>query len=1341
MTNKIKQMFARMSAQLVKPTLAIFAMLAIGGAWGDQHNWLGAQGTQLYWEDSSSWSDPEATTVTEWIINVQGAKVGFKTAYAQNYVEGDTAPLIILSGNEAPIEFTADDDNSAYGLTKNGPLDVGAWWSGYGTGNLKVNSGTYSFTDINIGRWANLNGNLAVVGGMVIANNVYVGLNENGNSANGTLVVSGAGELRMGGLWGQSTGSVSVDGGKIIATKDNEWFINGEITFTVGANGGTLDTNGKTLTIIPRLSGSGTLDIIGGGNVTFAVRPSCTVSSSDNTTYTMPDPPAVDIPEGAYCWIGTSGGSWNDGANWSMSINGPAANDYPKAVLTDVAYIGNATTISLSGTASASNVICAANVTFTGGGTLMSYSVNGSGIVSLNGARLQTPRTDWVKNADLEVLNDLVVSGDNTIVLTASTRISGGRLRLSGDISGTGNITVAKSDPNDTYGEAVMLGGNNVGFTGTYTVSLTKGSRGNNSYANKFLTSASGSAGAAWNIFYGGEPSTSNGLFDFSDGEIEFGSLNARLPAYSSGTFGGNTIKVGALGYTDNIYGSWGVSVGNGVKKVGSGVLYYGAENTANIIVCDGTVIIANANGLPSGTLVFNDLGGTVSVDENVDSAVNSAAIVPNVSGTINVGDADITLGAISGGSATAVVTKDGEGRLSLPSVSTTEAGLNILAGSVELGVGSSIGVLSMSEGTILVFEADPQWGSEQQVNLFTYDSENSNVTLSKDNVKIEGLGGSSDYTLDFVNGTVVANVAAPTLVWASSDGVWDSGTPWSVNSVAYAFHAGDKVSFTDAPFTTYGVNTITVTINEAVAPSQLSVDVAQGHTYIFEGAAIDSGSMTFSKAGAGNLVLRTAAPENLPAEFSLTGGGLVLGNDSLHGMTITPAGGSLSVDSAIDNGDGTVTTNAVVLADVVSNDINANWVVINSGKLVLTNGMSASITNNGELELKGDFTIWRYLNGNGHTYIGEGAIVRYVSQMKEAVNKWIDDYTGDLWFLPGGTFTYFNRNGTHNNCFGKGVLHFAGGTIKAVDANSLQDITLANNIDVVADTVTTVTWESAHSRRCRLRLEGKLTGSGTVNEEKDVFRLAGDNSGFSGTWNYNYNKATLDTAAMGILSNKSSSSNAVWSITGTPESLTSLYYIEHQSANQTAYFNGLNLNSPNGAIYCKNPLKFVIGENGGDSAIAGALAFQNAGDYSITKKGSGKLALGTGFRMANSTTLGLSGSNDYSANAQTKSITVQDGVFSVENRDLADISVSIAKEVTVDLDRSMGLSAENPADRTVVYTIFQTTGTLAVGKGISVVSESTNRNGKWKLFVETNEGTNYLRSKFFSGATAISLR
>lgn len=335
-----------LSAPFLKPTLALLAACFVGGVWGDQHNWLGVGGAQLYWEDSSSWSTPEATSVTEWIINVQGAKVGFKTDYTQNYVSGDTAPLVILSGNTTPIEFTADGDNPAYGLTKNGPLDVSAWWAGYGTGKLKVNSGTYSFTDINIGRWANLGGYLDIEGGTVIAENVYIGMNENGNTANGTLVISSAGELKMGGLWGPSTGTVTVNGGKITATKDNQWFINGEITFTVGENGATLDTNGKSLTVIPVISGQGTLQVIGGGTVNFSGTPTCTVVADADTTVTgagnVASTEAVTIIAPSDDWasktLPTSAGVKTVASgNWATYADGGEA--YKQTLGSDTAYV------------------------------------------------------------------------------------------------------------------------------------------------------------------------------------------------------------------------------------------------------------------------------------------------------------------------------------------------------------------------------------------------------------------------------------------------------------------------------------------------------------------------------------------------------------------------------------------------------------------------------------------------------------------------------------------------------------------------------------------------------------------------------------------------------------------------------------------------------------------------------------------------------------------------------------------------------------------------------------------------------------------------------------------
>ena len=117
---------------------ASLALAAAGSAGAKQHDWQGTTGNKLYWEDSASWSNYAVEeNLTEWIINVQGAQVGFKTAYAENSTS-DTAPLVILSGNETPVEFIADDDSSAYGLTKNGNLNVSAWWAGNGNGGLTI---------------------------------------------------------------------------------------------------------------------------------------------------------------------------------------------------------------------------------------------------------------------------------------------------------------------------------------------------------------------------------------------------------------------------------------------------------------------------------------------------------------------------------------------------------------------------------------------------------------------------------------------------------------------------------------------------------------------------------------------------------------------------------------------------------------------------------------------------------------------------------------------------------------------------------------------------------------------------------------------------------------------------------------------------------------------------------------------------------------------------------------------------------------------------------------------------------------------------------------------------
>ena len=68
------------------------------------------------------------------------------------------------------------------------------------------------------------------------------------------------------------SGTLNIDGGTLRAYADSAAFIpaNDNLSVTVGANGGTIDANGKNVTIAKSVGGTGGLAFKGGGKVTFA---------------------------------------------------------------------------------------------------------------------------------------------------------------------------------------------------------------------------------------------------------------------------------------------------------------------------------------------------------------------------------------------------------------------------------------------------------------------------------------------------------------------------------------------------------------------------------------------------------------------------------------------------------------------------------------------------------------------------------------------------------------------------------------------------------------------------------------------------------------------------------------------------------------------------------------------------------------------------------------------------------------------------------------------------------------------------------------------------------------
>ena len=102
-----------------------------------------------------------------------------------------------------------------------------------------------------------------------------------GGSTTGTVNLEEGGTLEAWYIGDSSSGTASLNfnGGTLVAlgAASNGLIGNasGTLAVTVGEAGGTIDTNGKSVTISKEIGGTGTLTITGGGTVTFSAAPTC----------------------------------------------------------------------------------------------------------------------------------------------------------------------------------------------------------------------------------------------------------------------------------------------------------------------------------------------------------------------------------------------------------------------------------------------------------------------------------------------------------------------------------------------------------------------------------------------------------------------------------------------------------------------------------------------------------------------------------------------------------------------------------------------------------------------------------------------------------------------------------------------------------------------------------------------------------------------------------------------------------------------------------------------------------------------------------------------------------
>lgn len=228
------------------------------------------------------------------------------------------------------------------------------------------------------------------------------------------------------------------------------------------------------------------------------------------------------------------------------------------------------------------------------GGTVLIGGNNalGTGPVTLSqGAVLGT-------NPGGTLLNAIMAPASTTSTLATN----GGNLTLNGNISGSGNLNRIATGAAAT----VFLGGDNSGFSGTFTV------ENNGNAATRFNAPTAGSANARW---VNNNPTSGRVTVESAiGGTTQFGSLTGT--GFLSAQFAANNIEVGHLGLNETYAGVLN-QVGTGilsVTKVGSGrwtltgTNVYTGDTTVN-----GGVLVTDADAIPdAGKVVIN--GGKVEV-------------------------------------------------------------------------------------------------------------------------------------------------------------------------------------------------------------------------------------------------------------------------------------------------------------------------------------------------------------------------------------------------------------------------------------------------------------------------------------------------------------------------------------------------------------------------------------------------------------------------------------------------------------------------------------------------------------------------------------------------------